>query len=135
MGQRDIGLGDIILGAVLQGFRSSQDFDTARRALLCFPVFPLVGTELARQSAANYRTLRRRGISVRKTIDCLIATFVIAHGYALLHSDRNFAPFEHHLGLWMWSGPSLPGDAWPHPVTGDLRCRGRQGLGQGASSP
>lgn len=99
LGQREIGLGDIILCEVLQGFRTSRDFDAARTALLRFPIFPLVGTELALQSAANYRVLRRRGISVRKTIDCLIATFVIAHDHALLHSDRDFAPFEQHLGL------------------------------------
>ena len=57
------------------------------------------GTEIAVKSSQNYRTLRHKGITVRKTIDCLIATFVIERGYTLLHSDRDFDPFEMHLGL------------------------------------
>ena len=57
------------------------------------------GTEIAVKSAQNYRTLRHQGITVRKTIDCLIATFVIERGFTLLHSDRDFDPFEMHLGL------------------------------------
>jgi predicted nucleic acid-binding protein len=99
LGSRELGLGDIILCEVLQGFRSAQDFNKARTALLRFPVFPLVGTELAIKSAENYRVLRRRGITVRKTIDCLIATFVIEHGHSLLHNDGDFDGFAQHLGL------------------------------------
>ena len=99
LGWEEIGLGDIILCEVLQGYRRQQDFDTARRALLQFPVYSIGGTELALKSGENFRTLRRRGITVRKTIDCLIATFVIEHGFTLLHTDRDFDPFEMHLGL------------------------------------
>jgi predicted nucleic acid-binding protein len=84
---------------VLQGYRRQQDFEVARRALLQFPVYTIGGTEIAIQSAENYRALRHRGITVRKTIDCLIATFVIERGFSLLHSDRDFDPFEAHLGL------------------------------------
>ncbi len=99
LGQREIGLGDIILAEVLQGFRSQEDFERARDALLQFPIFTLGGVEIALKSAANFRLLRRRGITVRKTVDCLIATFAIESGFWLLHDDRDFDPFEKHLGL------------------------------------
>ena len=99
LGTEEIALGDIILCQVLQGYRRQEDFEAARRALLQFPVYSLGGTAIAIKSAENYRVLRCRGITVRKTIDCLIATFVIEHGLALLHSDRDFDPFETHLGL------------------------------------
>lgn len=99
LGQWPIGLGDVILCEVLQGFRDQRDFDTALQALLQFAVYTIGGTEIALRSAKNYRFLCRRGITVRKTVDCLIATFVIESGFFLLHSDRDFDPFETHLGL------------------------------------
>ena len=99
LGQRAIGLGDITLCEVLQGYRSQHDFEAAQHALLRFPIYATGGTEIALKSAANYRALRRHGVTVRKTIDCLIATFVIERGFSLLHSDRDFDPFETHLGL------------------------------------
>jgi predicted nucleic acid-binding protein len=99
LGQRELGIGDIILCEVLQGFRRDPDFEAAREALLAFPVYPLGGTQIALRSAENYRALRRMGITVRKTVDCMIATFVIEQGFSLLHSDRDFDAFEAHLGL------------------------------------
>jgi len=99
LGQQAIGVGDIILCEVLQGYGRQQDFDAARQALLQFPVYIIGGIDIALKSAENYRLLRRRGITVRKTIDCLIATFVIERGFSLLHSDRDFDAFEDHLGL------------------------------------
>jgi predicted nucleic acid-binding protein len=99
LGSEAIGLGDIILCEVLQGYRRQEDFYAARHALLQFPVYTIGGTEMALKSAENYRALRRRGITVRKTIDCLIATFVIEQGFTLLYSDHDFEPFEMHLGL------------------------------------
>ena len=99
LGLEAIAVGDIILCEVLQGYRRQDDFDAARQALLQFPVYPIGGTEIAIKSAEHYRALRRQGITVRKTIDCLIATFVIEQGFKLLHSDRDFDPFEAHLGL------------------------------------
>ena len=99
LGQREVGLGDIILAEVLQGFRRQKDFEAARDALLRFPVFTMGGVEVALKSAENFRYLRSQGITVRKTVDCLIATFVIENDYSLLHSDRDFDPFEKHLGL------------------------------------
>ena len=99
LGQRTIGLGDIILCEVLQGYRRQQDFEAARQALLQFPIYTIGGTDIALKSAENYRVLRHRGITVRKTVDCLIATFAIENGFSLLHSDRDFDAFETHLGL------------------------------------
>lgn len=99
LGQREIGLGDIILAEVLQGFRRQKDFEAARDALLRFPIFTMGGVEVALKSAENFRYLRSQGITVRKTVDCLIATFVIENDFSLLHSDRDFDPFEKHLGL------------------------------------
>jgi predicted nucleic acid-binding protein len=72
---------------------------TARFSLSRFEGVSLVDPELAVKAAANYRFLRRRGITIRKTIDLLIGTFCIERGHALLHSDRDFAPMERFLGL------------------------------------
>jgi predicted nucleic acid-binding protein len=99
LGWRAIAVGDIILCEVLQGYRRQRDFEVARQALLQFPVYTIGGTEIALKSAENYRALRRQGITVRKTVDCLIATFVMERGFSLLHNDRDFDPFEMHLGL------------------------------------
>ena len=92
-------MGDLILAEVLQGFKSERDFE---RALQLFDGLNLVevgGREVAVASARNYRRLRSRGSTVRKTIDCLIATRCILDGYELLYSDRDFDPFVEHLGL------------------------------------
>ena len=99
LGQIEIVVGDLILAEVLQGFRRRHDFTLAREALLRFLVLEMVGAEIAIKSAENYHTLRTNGITIRKTIDCLIATFCIETGLDLLHSDRDFDPFEVHLGL------------------------------------
>ena len=92
-------VGDIILAEVLQGFRSERDFERARKALSKFPQVSLLDSDLAVNSARNYRALRKKGITVRKTIDCFIATYCIATGTPLLHSDQDFESFEIHLGL------------------------------------
>jgi predicted nucleic acid-binding protein len=99
LGRRALVVGDLILAEVLQGFRAEADFRKARRALRKFPVLSMVGEAVALSSARNYRALRSRGVTVRKTIDCLIATCCILRGVKLLHSDRDFDPFELHLGL------------------------------------
>ncbi|MEZ4870156.1 MAG: PIN domain nuclease [Caldilineaceae bacterium] len=99
LGHQELAIGDIILSEVLQGFRHDREFNRAQQALLRFPVFDMVGVDIALRSAANYRRLRKQGLTVRKTIDCLIATFVIQRGFLLLHDDRDFEPFERHLGL------------------------------------
>lgn len=92
-------IGDLILTEVLQGFRRETDFNKARRLLAPFPIIEVAGPAIALQSARNFRHLRSLGLTVRKTIDCLIATRCIADGHALLFSDRDFVPFVEHLGL------------------------------------
>jgi predicted nucleic acid-binding protein len=91
--------GDLILAEVLQGFRRKEAMDQARRALLSLPCADLVGKEIALASACNYRLLRRQGITARKTVDVIIATFCIRNGHVLLHADRDFEPMAQHLGL------------------------------------
>lgn len=99
LGEQVLLVGDLILAEVLQGFRHDADFNRARQALLSFQTVQMLDPDLAVQSAQNYRTLRSQGITVRKTIDCLIATYCIESGHTLLHSDRDFDPFENSLGL------------------------------------
>ncbi|MFM2059869.1 MAG: hypothetical protein RLY71_4254 [Pseudomonadota bacterium] len=99
LGQEVIATGDLILAEVLQGFASERDFNQARKLLTSLEIVDLVGQEMAIQAARNFRTLRARGITVRKTIDTLIATRCIESDYALLYSDRDFDPFVEHLGL------------------------------------
>jgi predicted nucleic acid-binding protein len=94
-----IGLTDLILCEVLQGIRDLRRFEEVRLQLQVFPILNTGGTPLAVAAAENYRILRAKGITVRKTIDCLIATFCIRNRHALLHRDRDFDPFERHLGL------------------------------------
>ncbi len=99
LGETEFVTGDLILAEVLQGFRTENDFRHAKKALLNFEVFRMIGEENAVRSAQNFRYLRDRGFTVSKTIDCLIATFCLSKDFALLHSDRDFNPFEKLLGL------------------------------------
>jgi len=94
-----VAIGDLMLAEVLQGFASDHDFNEVCRLLTGLTVVPIGGADIAVQAARNYRSLRALGVTVRKTIDCLIATCCIEGGYALLHDDRDFDAFERHLGL------------------------------------
>jgi len=89
----------LILTEVLQGIEDDRDFNDVRKLLTSLMVVELGGQEIAIQAAKNFRTLRTRGVTVRKTIDTLIATRCIEDGYDLLHADRDFDPFAKHLGL------------------------------------
>lgn len=91
--------GDIILAEVLRGFDSQSDYRRAKRLLNVLAYEDMLGREVADRSASYYRQLRRRGITVRKTIDALIAAFCIVRGHSLLHADRDFDPFARHFGL------------------------------------
>ena len=95
----NLAIGDLILTEVLQGFRQEKEFVAARAVLETFPVLTLVGQTNAVLAAQNYRLLRKRGVTVRSTIDCLIATYCVANEFSLLHTDRDFMKFEEHLGL------------------------------------
>ena len=92
-------VGDLILAEVLRGFRQDRGFNEARRLLGKLEQMTLGGAELAIEAAMNLRRLRSRGVTVRGTIDVIIATRCIANGLRLLHSDRDFDPFAEHLGL------------------------------------
>ena len=94
-----IAVGDLILTEVLQGFGSERDFNEAKRLLTSLLVVELGGREIAIQAARNFRILRAQGVTIRKTIDTVIATRCIESGFTLLHSDRDFDPFVQHLGL------------------------------------
>lgn len=94
-----LGLADLILCEVLQGIRNPNTFTRVRDHLLKFQVFPTGGADMAIAAAQNYRTLRERGYTVNKTIDCWIATFCMLSGHSLLHRDRDFDAFEEVLGL------------------------------------
>jgi predicted nucleic acid-binding protein len=99
LGADPLAFGDLILAEVLQGFVSDKAFHEAQRLLTSLSVIELGGVEIAIQAAKNFRTLRRLGVTVRKTIDAVIATRCIESGYVLLHDDRDFEPFVKHLGL------------------------------------
>lgn len=99
LSQHRLGLTDLILCEVLQGVRDDMAFERVQRELLKLEVFSTGGAALALAAAAHYRTLRAQGHTVRRTIDCLIATFCIQNDHALLHNDRDFNPFEQALGL------------------------------------
>jgi predicted nucleic acid-binding protein len=94
-----LGLTDIILCEVLQGVRDESAAADVERRLLKLEVFNSGGVEVAREAARNYRILRSRGHTVRKTVDCVIATFCIRERRSLLHRDRDFDPFEEYLDL------------------------------------
>ena len=99
LGREPLAIGDLILTEVLQGFAHDKDFDAARKMLTSLKVVEVAGQEIAIQAARNFRALRKLGVTVRKTIDSAIATRCIESGYELLHDDRDFDPFEKHLGL------------------------------------
>lgn len=99
LGTQEILLGDLILTEILQGFQEDQEFREAHSILESFPVMSMLGGPLAIKSAKNYRTLRKQGVTVRKTIDVMIGTYCIEHHIPLLYADRDFDPMVRHLGL------------------------------------
>ena len=92
-------VGDLILTEVLQGIKHDRQLRHVTETLAGWPLKTLCGSEIAFLAAANYRLLRRRGVTVRGTVDVIIATWCIEHDAALLHRDRDFVPMEHELGL------------------------------------
>ena len=99
LGTVPLAIGDLVLVEVLQGFSDDKEFRQAKKLLTSFTRVDLGGHDIAIQAAKNFRTLRSLGVTVRKTIDTVIATRCIESGYTLLHSDRDFEPFVKHLGL------------------------------------
>jgi predicted nucleic acid-binding protein len=99
LGTEPIAVGDLILAEVLQGFRNDRDYETAKDLLGELTVYDMLGVFRAVRVAENYRALRKRGVTVRKTADAIIATFCIEQNLPLLFSDKDFMPFVRYLGL------------------------------------
>ena len=99
LGEEPVAIGDLMMTEVLQGFASERDFNKARRLLGALDLVEIGGRDVMIEAARYFRDLRARGITIRKTIDTLIATRCIVSGYRLLYSDRDFDPFVTHLGL------------------------------------
>jgi predicted nucleic acid-binding protein len=99
LGHEFIAIGDLILAEVLQGFDTEREFRQATKLMRAFPVLDLAGSDMAVRAAQNFRKLGSLGVTTRKTIDTLIATYCIERELPLLHSDRDFEPFAAHLGL------------------------------------
>ena len=104
LGEQSLLVGDLILAEVLRGFKDDRGFTEAKRLLSNLDQVTLCGEELAVQAAQNFRKLRSLGVTVRGTVDVIIATRCILNGYQLLHSDRDFDAFEEHLGLQVVDG-------------------------------
>ena len=99
LGLEEVVIGDLILAEVLQGFRSDTDYKAAKNVLTSLTVFDLLGKELAIKSANNFRKLRKKGITIRKTADVIIATYCIENKIPLLFTDKDFLPFVDNLRL------------------------------------
>ena len=99
LGNELVAIGDLMLTEVLQGFTSDRDFTRAQRLMTALEVIDIGGQDTAIKAARNFRALRVQGITVRKSIDTLIATRCIEGRHPLLYSDRDFDPFVEHLGL------------------------------------
>jgi predicted nucleic acid-binding protein len=99
LGAEPLATGDLILTEVLQGFVAERDFNQARKLMMSLVIVDIGGREVAVQAARNFRALRALGVTVRKTIDTIIATRCIESRLPLLYSDRDFDPFVAHLGL------------------------------------
>ena len=99
LGNELVAIGDLMLVEVLQGFRTDRDYRKAKQLLLSLTILNLLDTDIALKSADNFRRLRARGITVRKTIDAIIATYCIEKRLPLLSADRDFKPFHQYLKL------------------------------------
>ncbi len=98
-GRGQVLVGDLILLEVLQGARDEAHAARLAKNLRRFPIAAMLDTDIAERTAGNYRALRARGITVRKTIDMIIGTFCVERGHLLLHDDRDFEPMVAHCGL------------------------------------
>jgi len=94
-----VAIGDLIYLEILQGFKNDKDYNQAKRILKTLDQYPMFGKGMAEKCADNYRQLRKKGITVRKTVDMIIATFCIENKLTLLFLDKDFNPFVKNLGL------------------------------------
>jgi predicted nucleic acid-binding protein len=94
-----VGIGDLVYCEVMQGIRAPRERSKVSSLLLSLPQFDMVGFSIAEKSAANYRLLRSKGVTIRKTIDVLIGTFCAEHGLRIVHHDSDFDLMAEHIGL------------------------------------
>ncbi len=94
-----VSIGDLILLEILQGIKAEREYNKTRAALAMLEQYEMFGHTMVEKCAENFRFLRKKGITIRKTNDVIIATFCIENNLPLLFSDRNFIPFVDHLGL------------------------------------
>ncbi len=99
LGKQEVVIGDLIILEILRGFRMNKDYNTAKRHLANLHQYHMLSPQLALKAADNYRKLRKKGITIRKTADIIIATFCIEEKLPLLYTDRDFIPFSKHLKL------------------------------------
>ena len=99
LGQRPVAIGDLILVEILQGFRSDSDYRQAKSRLMSLPIIDMLGADRAVTCADYFRALRKKGVTIRKSADVIIASYCIDHGHSLLYSDRDFDPFVEHFGM------------------------------------
>ena len=99
LGTEAVAIGDLIALEILQGFKNDKDYKSAKEMMDSLTVYDLLGESAVYACAENYRALRKKGITIRKTADVIIATFCIENNFPLLFSDRDFLPFVEHLGL------------------------------------
>jgi len=99
LGERILAIGDLVLAELLQGFASDADARQAMELLEPLEFVEMAGRDVAIESARNYRRLRRKGATVRKTMDMLIGTYCLMNDHELLHDDRDFDVMARHLGL------------------------------------
>ncbi len=99
LGLEEVAIGDLILAEVLQGFRRDTDYKAAKNVLTSLTIYDLLGKDMAIKSANNFRKLRKKGITVRKTVDVIIATYCIENKIPLLFTDKDFVPFVDNLRL------------------------------------
>jgi predicted nucleic acid-binding protein len=99
LGETEIIIGDLMLCEVLQGIDGERAARRVEALLRRFEIVPMAGEAIAIAAARNFRILRRKGVTVRKTIDLLIGTWCIANRRPLLHNDSDFRPMARHLGL------------------------------------
>ena len=99
LGSKPVAIGDLILTEVLQGFRSDSDYKTAKKLMNSLAIVEMLGVKNAVKAADNYRALRKRGLTIRKTADVIIATYCIEQKCSLLFTDKDFLPFVKHFGM------------------------------------
>lgn len=99
LGSLDVAIGDLIALEILRGFRLDKDYNTAKKYLANLHQYNMLNPQLAVKAADNYRKLRKKGVTIRKTADIIIATFCIEEKLPLLYTDRDFIPFSEHLKL------------------------------------